>query len=221
VEKYTEEGDLKRMRIVKQTIQAEHTQAMSRKIGSDMKTQQRSSVNQILMPHHPDPVQDALLTPHEVLATVDEDSIVWEHVFDQATIEDKLLAYNRESFRKAAESPLGSGLIFDNLKFSSLFTAGSEILSGHVPPSWDVKDPRLLEFLSSFAISDNIKNVPPIQTTISEEDFVYGIKGWKGTTSTSPSGRHLGHYKAIIEDPALLSFSLLVYLLTTTKSDES
>ena len=206
VEKYREEGDLKRMRIVERTIQSEHTRAMYRKIGSDMKPQQRSSVNQIIMPHHPDPVQDALLTPHEVLATVDEDSIVWEHVFDQVTIEEELLAYNRESFRKAAESPLGSGLIFDNLKFSSLSTAGSEILSGQVPPSWDVKDPRLLEFISSFAIPDNVKNAPPIQTTISEEDFVYGIKGWKEKTSTSPSGRHLGHYKAIIDDPALLSF---------------
>jgi hypothetical protein len=141
-------------------------------MGSDMKPQQRSSVNQIIMPHHPDPVKDALLTPHEVLATVDEDSIVWEHVFDQAAIEEELLAYNRESFRKAVESRLGSGLIFDNLKFSSLLTAGSEILSGQVPPSWDVKDPRLLEFISSFAIPDNVKTAPPMQTTISEEDFV-------------------------------------------------
>jgi hypothetical protein len=175
-------------------------------------------VNQILMPHHSDPVQDAALTPHEVLATVNEDSIIWEHEFAQGTIEEVLLAYNHESFRKAAESPLGSGLMFDNLKFSILSTAGSEILSGQAPPSWDVKDPRLVAFLTSFAIPDNVKNAPPIQTTISEEDFIYGIKGWKEKTSMSPSGCHLGHYKAIIEDPSfyvnfLINSLAMVYLL--------
>jgi hypothetical protein len=32
-----------------------------------------------------------------------------------------------------------------------------------------------------------------------------GFLNWKETTSTSPSGRHLGHYKAILQDPTLLT----------------
>jgi hypothetical protein len=68
---------------------------MFRKIRSDMKPQQRTSINQILTPHHPDQAMDALLTPHEVIDLVQADSVVWEHVFEQMTIEEVLLAYNR------------------------------------------------------------------------------------------------------------------------------
>jgi hypothetical protein len=93
------------------------------------------------------------------------------------------------------------------LKFSSLSQKGAEVLSGQLPDSWNVKDPNLIAFLSSFAIPDAVKSAPPITTTITEDDFIYSIKGWKESTSTS--GRHLGHYKALIHDPTLLTFYVL------------
>jgi hypothetical protein len=134
-------------------------------------------------------------------------SIVWEHVFEQMTIEEVLLAYNQQSFRQAADSPLGSGMIYNSLKLSSLSTAALELLAGKIPDSWSIKDPRLTALLVSlFAIPDAVKSASPIKTTISEEDFVYGITGWKESTSTSPSGHHLGHYKALINDPDLMTF---------------
>jgi hypothetical protein len=44
-------------------------------------------------------------------------------------------------------------------------------------------------------------NVPEISAFISLEDFKKCVQQWKETTSTSPSGRHLGHYKiAILDD---------------------
>jgi hypothetical protein len=43
-------------------------------------------------------------------------------------------------------------------------------------------------------------NVPEISAFISLEDFNKCVKRWKETTSTSPSGRHLGHYKTAILD---------------------
>ena len=42
-----------------------------------------------------------------------------------------------------------------------------------------------------------------INTELTVQQFISGIKIWKETTSTSPSGRHLGHYKAIIRDATL------------------
>ena len=43
-----------------------------------------------------------------------------------------------------------------------------------------------------------------ISTHISTDDVQKGFGKWKESTSTSPSGRHLGHYKAIIQHPILL-----------------
>jgi hypothetical protein len=39
-----------------------------------------------------------------------------------------------------------------------------------------------------------------IHSEISDDDFIDGFKKWKESTSTSPLGRHLGHYKVIITD---------------------
>jgi len=43
-------------------------------------------------------------------------------------------------------------------------------------------------------------NVPEISAFISLEDFKKCVQRWKETTPTSPSGRHLGHYKTAILD---------------------
>jgi hypothetical protein len=38
----------------------------------------------------------------------------------------------------------------------------------------------------------------PLTTTISDAAYMSKIKNWKESTSTSPSGLHLGHYHAIV-----------------------
>jgi len=50
------------------------------------------------------------------------------------------------------------------------------------------------------AIPDGMRNVLPVNICISQQDFRKGRWGWKETTSTSPSGRHLGHYKVALTD---------------------
>ena len=44
----------------------------------------------------------------------------------------------------------------------------------------------------------------PINIELTSEDISYGFKTWAESTATSPSGRHLGHYTALIQDPRLL-----------------
>jgi hypothetical protein len=41
------------------------------------------------------------------------------------------------------------------------------------------------------------KIVPTIETSITFEDMVRGYEKWNERTTTSPSGRHLGHYKIL------------------------
>jgi hypothetical protein len=44
----------------------------------------------------------------------------------------------------------------------------------------------------------------PIEVTILTEDFWLAIKKIRESTSSSPSGRHLGHYKAVLTNDELL-----------------
>lgn len=40
-----------------------------------------------------------------------------------------------------------------------------------------------------------------IECLVDDDDFISGFKAWNECTSMSPSGHHLGHYKAMINDP--------------------
>lgn len=43
-------------------------------------------------------------------------------------------------------------------------------------------------------------HVSLVDSAISVKDFIAAVKAWKEATSTSPSGRHLGHYRTAILD---------------------
>ena len=70
--------------------------------------------------------------------------------------------------------------------------------------------PEMAAYLQAFRRPDNIEE---LSTSISTETFISGIKGWSERTSTSPSHRHLGHYKCIITDESLASFHALLLQL--------
>ena len=62
--------------------------------------------------------------------------------------------------------------------------------------------------------NDHSSNVPEISAFINlVEDFKKWVQCWKETTSTSPSGRHLGHYKTAILDDRWRNYSILVDMI--------
>jgi hypothetical protein len=91
-----------------------------------------------------------------------------------------------------------------------LSEASDSILRGEIPPQWNL----LRSFLSSFAIPENLKGKRDIKSTITEDNFKYGISGWQEITSASPSGCHLGHYKSIVQDADLLSVQVKMMNIT-------
>jgi hypothetical protein len=70
----------------------------------------------------------------------------------------------------------------------------------------ELKDllPETEQLIKELSMQEEIKVLgKKIDCKITEEDFISEFKAWKESTSTSPSGRHLGHYKAIVYDPDL------------------
>ena len=165
-----------------------------------------SSLSRVLIPRLQDPTDphssDDLYT---LLQSRDADDIVWETIAERDEIERHLTEYNWASFRAASESPCGHGVIHDANSFSSLSPASMNLLEGEIPQEWHQDDEALKAFLASFAIPDKVKQAGEITTEISAEDVLYGFKNWRETTTTSPSGQHLGHYQSLIQNPVLLS----------------
>ena len=143
------------------------------------------------------------MTPYAYLQNPPSD-IIWEKVIDREAIDAQIFQYNQESFLAAVVSPMDHGLIHDELTFTSLLPVTSALLQGHIPSHWPISEPRLQSFLASFTIPEAVHSSSPISTDASKEDVSKGFKRWRLSMTTSPSGRHLGHYKAIISDPMLL-----------------
>jgi hypothetical protein len=49
--------------------------------------------------------------------------------------------------------------------------------------------------MTLLTLQSNNAGLPPIQTSISQDEFEKAFRKWSKGTSTSPSDRHLGHYK--------------------------
>ena len=216
----------RKAKIVKRTLRTERIRSMFRNIRTTIKNilpSQQFGINHIKVPRvttaatqqDPDEFQ-------AYIAQTPTNDIIWDTILDQATIEEYLLRYNRNSFRAAATSPCGHGLIYNSLSFTSPTPAAEKFLAGHIPAEWYGNDSMLREFLTEFMIPQHIRARTPIKSTLSEDDIIKGISKWKEATATSPSGRHLGHYKALIQDPTLLKcFTQFMYVAVKTGTSVS
>jgi hypothetical protein len=200
----TKQESQRKAKIVQRTIASETCRGTFRNIRNVVNPNETTGIAKLLVPKAP----TGSNIPEDVynfLQTTDTSDLLWETVIEKKEIERHLLEYNRTSFRAASESPCGHGIIHDAITFSSLSQASIDLLLGDVPPAWYGDDEALREFLASFAIPEKIRHDTPITSVITADDIYYGFKKWPESTSTSPSGRHLGHYKALIQHPELLS----------------
>jgi hypothetical protein len=68
----------------------------------------------------------------------------------------------------------------------------------------ELKDilPETEQLIKELSMPEEIKVLgKQLDYEMTEEIFISGFKKWKESTSTSPAGCHLGHYKAIVTNP--------------------
>ncbi|KAI2499358.1 hypothetical protein MHU86_15140 [Fragilaria crotonensis] len=193
--------------IVRRTIDCETIRNKFRDIRRTVKPAEVSSLSKIQIPvgsstclNHDEVETNA----YHILQHRDPLDIMWETVIDRKQMEAHLISYNRDSFRAASESPLGNGVLYDAITFSGLSLTSDHILAGMPPHEWINDDQALREFLASFTIPESVHKHGNITTEISKDDVLRGFQSWRESTSTSPSGRHLGLYKSEIQHPTLL-----------------
>ena len=193
-------------KIVRRTIQTESTRSLFANLRHQLKPSDFSQLSKILIPRHkdlpPTPIGSDI---HQILEDNDPTDLIWDTVVSKEDMERHLLNFNREAFRAASSSQCGNGRIFEALTFTSLSPEANELLKGILPPDWHGDDQLLREFLlSAFTVTRIVIDSIPISIEVTDDDVIRGFSRWKESTTTSPSGRHLGHYRAIIQDEALL-----------------
>ena len=63
--------------------------------------------------------------------------------------------------------------------------------------------PEIRQFLEAMARPSALHSTSPVDTTITTQDFQKGFRKLSDKTSSSPSGRHITHYKILATDPDL------------------
>ena len=148
------------------------------------------------------------------MAQSDKHSVEYKTILDPDEINAELLRYNREWFRQAADTPFGYGELFDMVGFSGTTPEADAIINGDCIAHMGIPMSREIEtFLEECRQPDSVSPVDPV---ISVSAFVKTIKDWKETTSTSPSGRHLGHYRTAILDQRIATLHTDLLNIPTT-----
>jgi hypothetical protein len=98
-------------------------------------------------------------------------------------------------FGQAQGTPFTIPPLSDDLGFTSMTPSGKLILNGQYDIAHlDASVQLLVNHLQSNTRADETQLKP----SIGYEDFVNKLKKWQESTATSPSGMHLGHYKALL-----------------------
>jgi len=126
--------------------------------------------------------------------TIQDDSGAQQPLLDQQDLESTLLEYSRQHFAQAEGSPFTINPIHRLLQYNGLTPYGDRLTDGTLPNLHTFDEPTC-------AILKNLHR--KVQTEVSPtptfnyEILLNGIKKWHERTTTSPSGRHLGIYKAL------------------------
>jgi len=116
-------------------------------------------------------------------------------LLDRDELETTLLEHSRTHFAQAEGSPFTTKPLSCILQYDGLTLFGDCLMKGHLTPNpYQFNEPTT-------AILNNLKwkTLTTQGTTIALDHamLLQGIKKWPERTMTSPSGRHLGIYKAL------------------------
>jgi hypothetical protein len=127
----------------------------------------------------------------------------WRSITDPNLIAKHICAANQRQYNQAEATPFGSGYLASEFNLDASSNATDLILEGDFHPNKDlIRLPETLDILNQLSSPLNL-TPREISTSISPEEFVSAYKAIHESTSSSPSGRHVGHYKATSLDPLL------------------
>jgi hypothetical protein len=183
--------------MIKQLRYHEQMQRAYKKIGSTIKPPKNLGLNRIDIPdpsaRHPD------------LGNPDNPKTwkgPWLSISNPERIAKEVTKVNIAQYHQAHNTPFGSGTLAEKVGRSADTPIARDILQGIIPdiPTLLPETKRILHLLGSSILSPI--STPP--SPITEDKFKPAYKVIPENSSSSLSGRHVGHYKAILPCSSLV-----------------
>ncbi|KAI2505037.1 hypothetical protein MHU86_9393 [Fragilaria crotonensis] len=181
LENSIESADHKTAMKLRRIKKAEDINNMFRKLANVRRKQVRQGVTRVEIPR---------LEGDDPKACTD-----WVQIDVPTEVLHQLQQRNRTHFGQAFGTPFTIPPLATELGFDGATAHGQQILDGaYDSTALESNVRRLLSHLEK--VQDIYKN--PSKPTITEEEFRGKLRVWTESTTTSPSGLHLGHFKALI-----------------------
>ena len=113
-------------------------------------------------------------------------------ITEPSEIEFYLLLRNRRHFGQAQGSPFTIPPLHDDINWSASSPAADQLLAGQYTTIIDT--PQCMALLQACKAAAEQDVIPDVLT---HHEFKSKICSWRESTTTSPSGRHLGRYRAL------------------------
>ena len=177
-------SDKKRATILRKIRNTEKSRQLALKLKSARITQEAPvGMTRIEIPVHPD---------HDPKMCTD-----WQLIDIPSEVLTHLQTRNRKHFSQAQGTPFTVPPLSTDLGFTGTGEAAQNVLKGqyYLPP-------EAYQNMALRLIIDHLSQTAEMATqggqpTISEDEFIGKLQVWRESTSTPPSGLHLGHYKAL------------------------
>ena len=122
----------------------------------------------------------------------------WITTRDPQLMTSLLIERNQTHFSQADSSPFATSPLTDFFGPNGTNVQSQQILDGLFPIGAIDTTPSTKSFLRHLATIRTLSKSKPFDSTITGEDLEKGYRVWQESTTTSPSGRHLGFDKAVI-----------------------
>ena len=130
---------------------------------------------------------------NKLLVRNGSDVKTWERIDDRETLEKVIIEWQTLYFGQSKNTPLASKRWEEKLNNDEF---QNEVLEDKISWENEEEERETIEFLHAMRRVKNVKEVPFVY---SYQQFRNMIKKTKENKTASPSGRHWGHYKALIE----------------------
>jgi hypothetical protein len=193
VEHIKEERKAKQIKLL---IKQENTRRSFHKLGQLLKGNMNKGLSKIdVLDHHASGCGDP--------ADPQRWSGPWRTITNPREIATVVATMNTKQYNQAEITPFGSAPLAQAVGRRGDTNTADRILRGHtnnLPPCQFPETSRVMDTLARPYPKADLPSA-----IITEDDFISSCKAAKESTSSSPSGRHIGHYKAIVNDPTLVS----------------
>jgi hypothetical protein len=126
----------------------------------------------------------------------------WKTITNPEDIAKVIIEMNRKQYHQAHGTPFGSGILANMVGHAGDSPITETLLAGEMHPLPQDILPESRHVLQTLATPYPMTTRT---TQIEEEEFMASCRVAKESTSSSPSGRHIGHYKASLADPNLVA----------------